>query len=273
MAVNALPVAFGLAALEILYLISVGPRRGRFMTLNGLGPPPPVGRGRQATFLLGILTIGLALVSPIEPLAEVLQSIHMVQHLLLTLIAPPLLLLGTPAWLLDPLLRPPLVQRLAYRLTRARPAFAIGNTTFLLWHLPIFYDAALQYRPVHILEHLTLLITAIMMWWPLTGRHPALPGLSSPLQMLYVFIQTLPGALLGIILGMAPVPLYSTYTSLSRNIGPSPLADQQIAGLIMWVGANLFWLAILTTVFFIWASREEDDLISEHSRKRLSHPR
>jgi putative membrane protein len=251
-------VLAGLLFLEIGYLLCVGVWRQRFATAHG-GPVPPVGRGRQATFLAGVLVLGLALASPLEPLVAVLQSAHMVQHLLLTIVAPPLLLLGTPGWLLAPALAWPGVAPVARLVTRARLAFALGNVTFLAWHLPVFYNAALRYEPVHILEHVSLLGTALILWWPVLGPAPALPRLNYPLQMLYVFLQTLPGALLGIILGMAPTPLYPSYEAAPRLWGLSVLADQQIGGLIMWVGTNLFWLGVLTAVFFRWAAHEEAD--------------
>jgi putative membrane protein len=245
-------VLVGLVALEVGYLLCTGPWRRRF------GRAPRVGRGRQFVFLLGVLALGLALASPLDALADAfLLSAHMVQHVLLTIVAPPLLLLGTPGWLLRPALGWPGVARPARTVTRARLAFAIGNVTFLVWHIPFFYEAALRSLPLHIAEHLLLIATATIMWWPLLGMLPELPRLSYPLQMLYVCAQVLPGALLGIIIGMATVPLYPTYAAAPRLWGLTPLADQQIAGLIMWVGVNLFWLAVLTTVFFVWAAREE----------------
>jgi putative membrane protein len=251
-------VLIGLLVLQTGYLLGVGPWRHRFKTFNDGAIPAPVSRGRQLTFLAGVFTIALALLSPIDGLASLLQSMHMVQHILLTLIAPPLLLLGTPGWLLRPALQWPGVRPVAYRLTRAKVAFALGNLTFILWHIPFFYDLALRVQPVHILEHVTMLVTAILMWWPVVGMLPELPSLPQPMQMLYVVLMTLTSSLLGIILGMARVPLYPTYSSLpARMWGLTPLVDQQIAGLIMWVGANMFWLGVLTAIFFVWNAREE----------------
>jgi putative membrane protein len=250
-------VLIGLLALQTGYLLFTGPWRRRLASANFGATPPPLGRGRQATFIAGVLTLGVALASPLDGLVEYLQSAHMAQHVLLTLIAPPLLLLGTPGWLLRPALRWPGVYPVAYRLTRPKLAFAIGNVTFLAWHIPALYDLALRVEPVHIVEHLSLLVTATIMWWPVVGMLPELPSLSPPLQMLYVFLQTLPGALLGIILGMASTPIYPTYATATRLWGIPALQDQQISGLIMWVGSNLFWLGVLTAIFFIWNSREE----------------
>ncbi|MCC6629727.1 MAG: cytochrome c oxidase assembly protein [Chloroflexi bacterium] len=250
-------VLIGLLVMQTGYLLAVGPWRDRFRAANDGRVPPPLRRARQITFMAGVLTLALALSSPIDELVSLLQSMHMVQHILLTLIAPPLLLLGTPGWLLRPALAWPGVGWLAFRLTRPKVAFAVANVTFLVWHFPVFYDLALLVEPVHILEHLTMLATGMLMWWPIVGVLPELPRLSPPLQMLYVFLLTLPSALLGIILGMARAPLYPSYTSVPRLWGLSPLADQQISGLIMWVGSNMFWLGVLTAIFFVWNAREE----------------
>jgi putative membrane protein len=250
-------VLIGLLAVQTGYLLATGAWRRRFAAANGGVVPPPVGRGRQAVFVAGVLTLGLALASPLDALVALLQSAHMVQHLLLTLIAPPLLLLGTPGWLLRPALRWPGVARLALRVTRAKLAFAIGNVVFVAWHIPAFYDLALRFEPVHILEHLSMLATALVLWWPVVGMLPELPSLSRPAQLLYVALQTLPGALVGIILGMAEAPLYPTYVAAPRLWGVPVLMDQQISGLIMWVGSNFFWLGVLTAVFFAWHAREE----------------
>lgn len=246
-----LSVLIGLLALEIGYLLCIGPWRRRFEGAT------PVGRGRQTAFVLGVLALGLALASPLDALVPYLLTAHMVQHLLVTIVAPPLLLLGTPAWLLRAVVRWPGLWRVGYVLTRAKPAFAIGNVTFAVWHIPALYDLALRIEPLHVVAHVSFLATAVLLWWPLVGPLPEWPALAGPVQMLYVFLQTLPGALIGIILAMARVPLYATYVEAPRVSGLAPLVDQQIAGLIMWVGTNLFWLAVLTGVFFVWHAREE----------------
>jgi putative membrane protein len=250
-------VLVGLLLVQTGYLLATGPWRRRFAAANGGRTPAPVSGRRRACFVAGVVTLGLALASPLDALVDYLQSAHMVQHILLMLIGPPLLLMGAPGWLLRPALGWPGVGWLARRVTRAPLAFALGNVVFLLWHIPTFYDLALRVEPIHILEHVSLIATATILWWPVLGMLPELPTLSRPVQMLYVFIQTLPGALLGIILGMATVPLYPTYNTAARLWNISALQDQQVSGLIMWVGSNMFWLAVLTAVFFAWNAREE----------------
>lgn len=246
-----LSVLIGLLALEIGYLLAVGPWRRRFPGST------PVGRGRQATFLLGVLALGTAWASPLDALSGYLLSAHMLQHLLLTMVTPPLLLLGTPAWLLRPALRWPGVAPVARLVTRARWAFAIGNGLFVAWHFPALYDLAVRNDPIHIVQHLSFLTTAALIWWPLTSPLPEFPPLLPPLQMLYVFLQVLPGMLLGIIITHAPVVLYRSYLDVPRLWGLDAKTDQLIAGLLMWIGGSSIWLGVLTTVFFGWVAREE----------------
>jgi putative membrane protein len=181
----------------------------------------------------------------------------MVQHILLTMLVPPLLLFGTPAWLLRPLLRWRLVDRLGYALTRAPVAFALAGLAFAIWHVPTLYDAALRSEPVHILEHQTYLATAILAWWPILGPLPEWPRLSPGLQVLYLAAQTLPGAVVGVFITSAEPGLYSEYEGLPRMWGLDLATDQQIAGLLMWVGANTIYLLLLTIVFFRWAGKED----------------
>lgn len=258
-----------LLALQMGYFLCLGPWRRRFAAHGSLAQPGRrVGRGRQAAFVAGVVALGLALVSPLDRLAGYLLSAHMLQHLLLTIVGPPLLLLGTPGWLVRPALRARAVAWLAGRVTRAKLAFAIGSVVFAGWHIPALYDAALQHHAIHVAEHLTFMAAAVILWWPLLGMLPELPRLTPPLQMLYVFLQTLPGALIGIILSMASAPLYPTYTAAPRVLGLSVMMDQQIGGLIMWVGTNLFWLAVLTVVFFRWAAGEEAEEAAERARGR-----
>jgi putative membrane protein len=101
----------------------------------------------------------------------------MIQHVLLTLIVPPLFLLGTPAWMLRPLLRWPLVARAGYILTRPIVALVLSSFTFVIWHFPDLYNMALINEPVHIFQHVTYLVTSVLAWWPVLGTLPEWPRL------------------------------------------------------------------------------------------------
>ena len=121
----------------------------------------------------------------------------------------------------------------------------------------MLYDAALRSEPVHILEHQVYLATAILAWWPLLGPLPEWPRLTPGLQVLYLAAQTLPGAVVGAFITAAEPGLYPAYEGLPRMWGLDLETDQQIAGLLMWVGANTVYLLLITVIFFRWAGKED----------------
>jgi putative membrane protein len=244
-------ILIGLALQAGAYLACVGPLRGRF---PGSEPVPAM---QVQTFLLGSLVLFIALVSPVDTLAGYLLSAHMVQHLLITLIAPPLLLLGTPRWLFRPLLKLPLALPVGRFLTNPIFAFLSFNLVFVAWHTPAYYDAALRSNGVHILEHITMFATAVLTWWPIFSPMDELPPIAAPLQCLYLFFESLPPTILGALITFAGGVLYPTYARAPRVWGLTPEVDQQIGGLIMWIPGALIYLAVLTVVFFRWFGRDE----------------
>ena len=220
-----------LALLQGAYLFGVGPLRERYNLADGIEP-------RQvATFTAGILVIFVALLSPIHFLSDgYLFSVHMVQHVLITLVAPPLLILGTPDWLIRPLLRPNWSFRLARMLTNPIFAIASFNIVFSLWHVPALYDASVTIRGLHIAEHLIMIPTATLMWWPRTLQTPALPRLSYPIQMGYMFILSMAQIIVFAIITFASHPLYEIYAAAPRIFGIGPFLAQQIGASIMTIG-------------------------------------
>jgi putative membrane protein len=245
-------VLIGLALLAAGYMACVGPLRGRFAGAM------PVSRGRIQTFLVGVLVLFVALVSPLDTLSDhYLLSAHMVQHLLMTLIVPPLLLLGTPRWLLRPLLRPRFALSIGRALTNPVAAFLLFNVTFAIWHFPKLYELTLENEALHVLEHLMFLATATLTWWPVFSPLDELPRISDPAQILYLFFQSLPPTVLGALITFAGAPLYPAYASAPRVWGLSVMADQQIGGLIMWIPGALVFFTVLTVVFFRWLNHDE----------------
>ncbi|MDQ3779191.1 MAG: cytochrome c oxidase assembly protein [Chloroflexota bacterium] len=247
-------VGIGSLGLAAAYLIWTGPlnRKRPDAAERTLTP------GQRIAFLLGCLTLLIALGPPIEDWAQLLLTGHMVQHLLLTMVVPPLLLFGTPAWLLRPLLRYPLVARAGYVLTRPVVALGLSGLAFIIWHLPRFYDAALASEPIHIAEHQIYLVTGILAWWPLLGPLPEWPRPAPLLQCLYLAAQTLPGGIVGSFITVAEPGLYRAYSDVPRMWGLDLATDQEIAGLLMWVGANAIYLLLITIIFFRWAGREDE---------------
>jgi putative membrane protein len=238
---------FGIVALHGAYLATVGPLRTRFPTSQPI-------TSRQLTYwTLGILTLIIALITPLALLSDAyLFSAHMVQHILLTLVAPPLLLLGLPSWLFDPLKNHPSLLGLARSLTNPFIAFAAFNVTFVAWHIPALYNLALYSPFVHLLEHATIFFTALLTWMPVFSPTKLLPRLPLPVQVLYLFLQSIVGTGLGAVLTLAREPIYVFYTQAPRIWAIPVLEDQIWAGLVMWLGAAMIFLLVLTIVFFRW---------------------
>ena len=210
-------------------------------------------------FAAGLLVMFASLNGPIHDLSDdYLFSAHMVQHLLLTLAVPPLLLAGTPGWLLRPVLSRKYVAPIVRRLTRAPMAFVIFNLTIAVWHLPPFYNAAMAHHSLHIVEHLTFMAAAVLMWWPLLSQLPEFPRLAYPGQMLYSFLMSIPMSIVAVYIAMADHVLYPAYSAAPRILPLTPLEDQLLGALIMWIPGGLIFMIIMTVVFFKWNARGED---------------
>ena len=208
---------------------------------------------QRAAFVGGLLLLFLILNGPLHDLSDFyLFSGHMVQHLIMSLVVPPLLIAGTPGWMLRPALQWPIVRWLAPRVTGGVMAFTIFNVTLCFWHIPALYNLALLHHNVHIVQHLTFLIASVLMWWPLMSPLPELPRLSYPGQMLYCFLMTLPMSVVAIYIAMADSVLYTLYASSPRLWGITPKMDQLIGGLIMWIPGGLFFYGVMSVVFFRW---------------------
>lgn len=248
-----LSVLAGLLALQIAYLLCVDRFRDRFAGAQ------PVGTGRQLLFAEGVFVLFIALASPLDELAErYLFTAHMLQHLLITLVAAPLLLAGTPGWLLRELLAA--TRSLGFARWARHPlvAFSVFNLIFSFAHVPAVYELALSNPALHAAEHLVFLLTAVLMWIPVLSPAPdVLPRYPALGQVLYLFLQTVPASLLGALLAASGGTFYPTYVLAPRPFGLSAMEDQQLGGLIMWVGSGLYFLIASAVVFFVWASREE----------------
>lgn len=240
---------FSIVMLHGAYLLAVGPFRTKFPNSR------PISSFQLVCWTMGILTIILALITPLSTLADqYLFSAHMLQHVLLTLVAPPLMLLGLPAWLFDPLTRVPWLLNLARKLTRPFWAFAIFNVTFAAWHIPAFYNLALYAVPIHLLEHFTMVFAAFLLWMPVLSPTPLLPRAPLPVQVLYIFLASVLSTGLGALITLAKQPIYVFYEQSPRIWGIPTLDDQVWAGLIMWAGAAAIFLVALSIVFFYWFS-------------------
>lgn len=215
--------------------------------------------GQRTMFIVALATILLSLNGWLHDLSDYyLFSAHMVQHLVLTLVVPPLLIMGTPGWMLRPALRWPGVGPAARWATAAPMAFVIFNVVLAVWHLPPMYEYAMEHHNVHIVQHLCFMISATLMWWPILSPLPELPRLSYPAQMLYLFLMSIPMSIVAVCIGYADHALYPFYAAAPRLWGITPMQDQLIGALIMWIPGGLFFFAVTAVVFFRWQKEGED---------------
>ena len=132
------------------------------------------------------------------------------------------------------------------------------NLVIAVWHLPPFYNAAMANHNLHILEHLMFMVAAVLMWWPLLSQLPEFPRLAYPGQMLYSFLMSIPMSIVAVYIAMSDHVLYPAYSAAPRILPLSPLEDQLLGALIMWIPGGLIFMIIMTVVFFKWNARGED---------------
>ena len=242
-----------------------------------------VGRGvrawQAAAYAGGLAGVAVALLSPLDALAEALFAAHMVQHLLLIVVAAPLLVLGVPLvpglWAFARPRRHALGRwwrnsepvRAGWRaLSRPAVVWVIYAAVLWPWHLPALYQRALTSVPVHALEHATLLGSALLFWW--TALHPGRAGrLGHGAGVLYVFTAGLQSGLLGVLLTFARAPWYPAYAPTEAAWGLSPLDDQQLAGLLMWVPGGLAHVGAALGLLVAWLGQAEREA---RRRERVS---
>jgi putative membrane protein len=172
-------------------------------------------------------------------------------------VAPPLLLLGTPAWMLRELLGPPWLFAAVRRLARPLPALAAFNAVVVITHWPDLVDLTLRVEAVHFVAHALLFATALLMWCPVAAPLPELRPLRPPAQMLYLFLQSIVPTVPASFLVFAERPIYRFYETVPRLWGISASEDQRIGGLLMKLGGGLLLWAIITVIFFRWHADEE----------------
>jgi putative membrane protein len=242
-----------LGGIWVAYLVTV--RRHR-----AVAGEPSDGRRRTTLFSVGMACLWLGADWPVHDLAEgYLYSVHMAQHLLFTLVAPPLLIAGMPAWMWRDILRPRWLF-LAFRfLTRPIVALILFNGLLLFTHWPEVVDASVRSELTHFSLHVLLFGSAILVWWPVMSPLVELPPLTPPAQMIYLFVQSLAPTIPASFLTFGHTLLYPVYGTFPRIWGISALNDQLIAGLLMkLVGGFILW-GFVATIFFRWHAREERD--------------
>jgi putative membrane protein len=237
---------------------------GYAIAINRLGPrlapkgAPVVTRFQIASFTAGVLTLWVASDWPIHDVAErYLFSVHMVQHVAYSIIAAPLLLIGTPAWLARWLLSPRWLLASARRASRLVPATILFNLVVIVTHTPIVVNAALEHALLHFAIHTLIFLSAIIVWMPLLSPLPEVPRLPPLGRMIFLFLQSVVPTVPASFLTFGAHPLYSFYDHVPRLWGISAISDMQVAGVIMKIGVGFTLWVIIAILFFRWYSAEE----------------
>lgn len=243
----------GLVVLGWLWAVLAGPFRPR------LAPGEPFPRRQAWWFYSALFIFYLAVGSPLDQIGErFLFSAHMAQHQLLVYPAAVCFLLGLPAWMIDPLLRRPLIRLPLSVITHPLPAALLYSLVIGVWHVPDLYDLALRDKLVHVVEHITFFLAALLYWWPLLSPSRVLPRRSHGVQMLY---------LLGVVIAMTPAfayitfsqdILYPTYEFAPRLIPNFTAADDQLlAGSMMKLVGVFVSLIAFGTIFWRWYEKQK----------------
>ena len=236
------------------------------------GPRRPVDSWRARRFSGALVALGLALLSPLDALSGSLASAHMVQHLLLLLVAAPLLALSAPS---SAILRgSPLALRRASGRSRRRLGLTHGNLGVLrhpaavwllsvgvvwFWHAAAPYDATLDNQLLHVLEHASFLVTAVLFWQVVVGVRGA-ARVSGGLGVLLVFAMAMQSVFLSVLLTFARTPWYSGYAATTAPWGLDPLTDQRLAGVIMWIPAGVIYLVVALALLVTWIRATEREM-------------
>ena len=248
--------------------------------VNRRHPANPVPRWRLWAWLAGLGALILALASPIEYYDTTLFSVHMIQHLLLSFVAAPLLVLAAPITLLLRWVSPQARRRwilpvLESRIVRfiSHPLVAWILFAGVMWfsHFSPLFDAALRDFSLHRLEHALFLGTALLFWWPDIGADPSPHRMAYPARILYLALGMPLMSLLGLVIFSARNVLYPHYAELVRDWGPTPLEDQALAGGIMWAGGDAAFVLALVLTVAAWLRHEERENVRED--KRLARAR
>lgn len=253
-------VLLGLVAVTIAYFYAIGPLRRKY----DLGPPAAL--KQRAYFVIAMLVCAVALLSPIDAIGdEYLFTVHMVQHLMLAALWPPLVLMSIPGWLVRPLLRRTAIAATIAALASPVNALLLFNADIYAWHIPVLYDATLTNEAVHICEHLSFMAFGLLNWWPVLNPVRE-QRLSYPMQMLYLFAEGTIMMVLGIVFTFSPVAFYSPYVSAPRLWGLSAVNDQQLGGLTMWYPGNFPYAVLMCVAFYRWFDdRQPADMLDSVS--------
>lgn len=218
---------------------------------------PDAERKHTLYFGLGLLTLWLALETPLDSISDTyLDSVHMLQHVLLAYLAPPLMLLGLSPGMAAKLVRVPGLRAL----TEPIPAQVVAALVMVVWHVPALYDATLYNEGLHVLEHVTFIASGVVLFWPvIDATSPqARWQMSAGATLVYLLIATLPQDGVALPLIFSRVAFYEYYTHAPRLIaGFSAAIDQTIAGAVLMVFGKVTMAIVALVIFFRWFGAEQ----------------
>lgn len=226
---------------------------------------------RTALFYGGLLTMVLSVNTPLHAISEHHFSAHMTQHLLIMTVGVPLVLLGAPTTpilrglprmlrhnVLSPLVADPIVRGVFRALTHPMTALVVFSVVMISWHLvPGWYDYAAEHEGVHEVQHLSFVISAGLFWWNVIDPAPLHAPIGYLLRIVYVIAQATVQSILGAFITLAGEPLYHFYERATPIFHISPIDDQQLGGLIMWVPGQTISLAVIAVLFGVWYVQSE----------------
>lgn len=247
-----------------------------------LHPETPVPAVRTVAFLAGLFAIAVALMSGIERYDTTLFSVHMVQHLLLLLVAPPLIALAAPITQLLRAAAPGVRNRIVLPILHstamsvlAHPVVTWLTFGLVLWvsHFSPLFNIALEDQGAHDLEHAVYLVAGLMFWWPVVGLDPAPRRLGYAARVLYLLLQLPINSFLGMAILFADDPLYPHYATLGAPYGITALADQQLAGGLMWLAGDIAFIGAILGVVAAWMRHEQRDAPAAERRADVDRAR
>ena len=253
----------------LLYARGIRSLGGRLRFHDGWRPP---------LFYLGLLVAFVALVGPLDHIAEELFLAHMVQHVLLVLVAVPLVLLGAPVipmmrgvpriirrGVLIPLLQARVVRGFLRLVSHPLVAWPLFVGTFLGLHFPLVFQAAAESEPLHVFEHGTFALGAYLFWWNVIDPLPLKPNLPYLARVPYIFMTVIPTFVLGAFLTYAPDAWYAVYEASAARYGLTGLEDQQLGGVIMWIPGSFVMGTALVLVLAVAVRREQEEQLAREA--------
>jgi putative membrane protein len=235
-------------------------------------------KGEAMYYALGWFSLVVALVSPVHLLGELLFSMHMTQHEILMLVSAPLIVLGRPfaaaAWAVPrrsrktagAAVRSPFIGRTWSFVSNGAVAWIVHAVALWVWHVPAMFQATLRSDFVHTLQHASFFGTALLFWWAILFGRRGLPSYGA--GVLYLFTTMVQSGLLGIFLTLTSRVWYPAYAATTEIFGLSPIEDQQIGGLIMWIPAGLIYMFAALVMFSGWLRESEKRVIEREARMK-----